>query len=61
MMWESAQERLKNSILDNDRNGINEALTCLKNLGVLSPLEVEIYYGQLLMENAKTKHSRMIF
>jgi hypothetical protein len=39
-MWESAQDRLKNSILDNDKNGINEALTCLKNLGVLNPLEV---------------------
>lgn len=42
IMWESAQERLKNSILDNDKAGINEALTCLKNLGVLSPLEVEV-------------------
>jgi hypothetical protein len=38
IMWESAQERLKNAILDNDKSGINEALTCMKNLGVLSSL-----------------------
>jgi hypothetical protein len=60
-MWDSAQERLKNSILDNDKNGINESLTCLKNLGVLGPLEVEVYFGQVLMENAKTKHAKVIF
>lgn len=47
--------------MDNDKNGINEALTCLKNLGLLSPLEVEVYFGQILMENAKTKHAKVIF
>lgn len=36
-------------------------MNCLKNLGLVSLMEVEMQYGQMLMENAKTRYSKIIF
>ena len=60
-MWEAAFQRLKAFINESNKIGIGESLTCLKNLAVLSPTQIEVEYAKLLMENAKTKYAKTIF
>ena len=61
MVWEAALERLRGSINDSDRDAMNEALTCLRNLSVMTTFEIEALFGRLLMENGKTKYAKIIF
>ena len=54
-------KNLKNSILDKNNEKIREVLQLMKNLQYKSVFEIQIIFGKILMENARSRHALTIF